>query len=444
MALAPECKLLDPTTIKVKDKLERYRKDYDIKGMVKSLSDYGQIQPIIINRNHELVTGGRRLAACIVLKKPVKVVYEDVVDDLLMREWELEENIQRKNFTPAEEALAVKDVHEMRQRRHGESTPGLGEGWAMKDTAELLGKSKASVVADIQIADLIEQFPELKKAKTKSEITKAAKGLQKMAAAIEATVTHEEYVKEHAGEALWKLHHGDSALHMKELESGTIDLLLTDPLYGIDADKVAITIGGKTGGYTQCGFKVDDSQEVAFEQLVVFAKESFRITKPTAHGFVFVAPEFFHIIRQMLMDAGWFVYVKPMIWIKGGSGQTNVPYAWPASCYEMFLYLRKQESKLCLEGRPDWIQIPTVDSTKKLHQFEKPVALLRELIQRTVYPGSLVYDPYAGSGATLEAATIENMRSIGVEISAEAYALALGRLVNLNKGDRYGTAANES
>jgi len=433
--LAPECKLIDPLSVVVKEGLERYRKDFELKGMIKSLTEYGQIQPIIINRSNELVVGGRRLAACIILNREVKAVYEDIVDKLLMREWELEENIQRKNFTPAEEAIAVKDVHEMRQKRHGNSKPGTTDGWAMKDTAELLGKSKAAVVADIQIADYVEQFPELKKAKTKSEITKAAKGLEKMAAAIEATASMEEYIAGSTGETLWTLEKGDSKKYMAAMKTASVDLLLTDPLYGISADKIAITIGGRTGGAVSCGFKIDDSQDKAFEELWVLATESHRITKPNAHGFVFVAPEFFHIVRQMFIDAGWLVHIKPMIWIKRDSGQTNVPYAWPASCYEMFLYMRKQDSRLCLEGRPDWIPVSPVESSSKIHQFEKPVDLLKELIQRTVLPGATVFDPYAGSGSTLEAATTERMLSIGVEQSTEAYALALNRLVNLNKGE---------
>lgn len=435
LGLAPEGILIDPLKVVVKEGLDRYRKDFELKGMIKSLTEYGQMQPIIINRKNELVVGGRRLAASIVLGRKVKAVYEDIVDDLLMREWELEENIQRKNFTPAEEAIAVKDVHEMRQKRHGNSKPGTNDGWAMKDTAELLGKSKASVVSDIQIADLIEQFPELKKAKTKSEITKTAKGLEKMAAAIDATVSMEEYITENKDTTLWTLVKGDSKEYMAQMESDSIDLLLTDPLYGIEADKIAITLGHKTGGAAGCGFKIDDSQAKAFEELWVLATESHRITKHNAHAFVFVAPEFFHIVRQLFIDAGWLVHVKPMIWVKRNSGQTNVPYAWPASCYEMLLYMRKQDSRLCLEGRPDWVQAPMVESSKKIHQFEKPVALLQELIKRTVLPGATVFDPYAGSGSTLEAATKEKLISIGVEQSTEAYALALNRLINLKKGE---------
>lgn len=421
----------NPIEIKVKKKLDRYRKDAgNIKDMAQSIQEYGQIQPIVINRQNELIAGGRRLAACLLLKRDIKIVYEDIVDDLLMREWELEENIKRKDFTPSEEVAAISEIHTMRQKKHGVSTPGFDDGWKISDTAELTGKSVASISSDLQMADMVKAFPQLKNAKTKSEIKKAAKGLEKLSQAMTATKKHEEFVKTN-GEKLWDLVKGDSLEYMKGMPDGSVDLLLTDPLYGINADQLAITLGGKTGGLTGCGFKIDDDATEAFKNLKVLATESFRVTAPNAHGFIFVAPEFFHIIRQLFIEANWLVHIKPMIWIKGTTGQANVPYAWPSSCYEMLLYIRKQPSKLYLEGRADWLQCNMVDSSKKIHQYEKPVPLLRELIKRTVLPNSLIFDPFTGSGATLEAATTENCRSIGVELNSEAYSLCLTRLMNL-------------
>jgi site-specific DNA-methyltransferase (adenine-specific) len=97
----------------------------------------------------------------------------------------------------------------------------------------------------------------------------------------------------------------------------------------------------------------------------------------------------------------------------------------------MLLFLRKQDSKIVLEGKPDWFQYPMVDSSKKIHQFEKPAILLQDLIKRVCLPGETIFDPFAGSGATLEAATRCHCQSIGVEISTEAYSLALQRLIHL-------------
>ena len=422
----------DPLEIKVKKGLDRYRKDVgNIKDIAQSIQEYGQIQPIVINRSNELIAGGRRLAACMLLQRKVKVIYEDIVDDLIMREWELEENLRRKDFTPSEEIAAIAEIHTMRQKKHGKAQGGIDEGWSIADTAEMVGKSKASIASDLQMADMIKQFPELKNAKTKSEIKKAVKGLEKMTQAVGASAKHEAYLKEHKDEKLWNLIEGDSLEYMQKMPDGKVDLLLTDPLYGISADQLAITLGGKTGGMTGCGFKIADEAEEAFGNLRVLANESYRITKVNAHGFIFVAPEFFHFVRQLFIEAGWLVHVKPMIWVKGSTGQANVPYAWPSSCYEMFLYLRKTTSKLVLEGRADWIQCSMVDSSRKIHQYEKPVELLSELVRRTVLPGSLVFDPFAGSCSALEAATRESCLSIGVEKSHEAYSLGLTRLVEI-------------
>lgn len=58
-------------------------------------------------------------------------------------------------------------------------------------------------------------------------------------------------------------------------------------------------------------------------------------------------------------------------------------------------------------------QIP-IDRKDKHHLTGKPTALLRQLVQ-LVPEGSRVLDPFAGSGTTLVAATLEKRRAIGIE-----------------------------
>ena len=99
---------LNPTTIKIKDGLNRFRQDLgEVRKLSDSITRYGQLQPIGITHDKELVWGGRRVAACILAELDVLAVYQDDVDEILHRELEIEENLQRKNFTPGEEALAV-------------------------------------------------------------------------------------------------------------------------------------------------------------------------------------------------------------------------------------------------------------------------------------------------------------------------------------------------
>jgi DNA modification methylase len=59
---------------------------------------------------------------------------------------------------------------------------------------------------------------------------------------------------------------------------------------------------------------------------------------------------------------------------------------------------------------------------------QKPLALLRRLIQACSYPDDLVLDPYGGSGTTMVAAATEGRRAVGIDASDEAIAVARQRL----------------
>jgi hypothetical protein len=50
------------------------------------------------------------------------------------------------------------------------------------------------------------------------------------------------------------------------------------------------------------------------------------------------------------------------------------------------------------------------------HPTEKPVDILRQLIESSSVMGETVYDPFAGSGSTLIAAALEGRNAIGCEI----------------------------
>lgn len=58
----------------------------------------------------------------------------------------------------------------------------------------------------------------------------------------------------------------------------------------------------------------------------------------------------------------------------------------------------------------------------------KPLGLMRWLVRLVTPPGGLVLDPFAGTGATLQAARDEGFRALGIERDAFAYQLACQRL----------------
>ena len=420
---------IDPLTIVIKDDRPRQRKEMGaIKKMAESIQTFGQLLPIIIDRENGLVAGGRRLAACILLGRKARVCYKDSVDPVLLREIELEENIQRKPLTPAEESLAIAELVELKQGRLGKPTSGRKGGFTLDDAAEMLGKTRGTVIENIQIAEAVRAFPNLGACKTKSEIKKAVKGLERVQRNVAAIQQYEETIKKNDTVIIVNR---SAEEYLQGSPDNSIDLFFTDPPYGIDINNIGMTLGGATGGETTtAGTKYEDTWEYAQSLLNVLVQESFRTTKDNGHAYFFCGRDrfIFQWLYDSMVNAGWLVLKWPIIWIKRESGQNNQPEMWPSNAYEAILYARKVNSVLAIPGRPDWIQCDPVSSSQKIHQAEKPVALCKELIARACMPGAYMLDPCMGSGALVEAGVQMKLLTMGSELSPEIYADAASRL----------------
>ena len=99
--------------IKVK---KRIRKDMgDINALAESLKRFGQICPIVVTKNNQLIAGGRRLEAARSLGwRTINAVVADIPDELTKLEFELEENIQRHDFSPEEAEEAVLKINRLK------------------------------------------------------------------------------------------------------------------------------------------------------------------------------------------------------------------------------------------------------------------------------------------------------------------------------------------
>jgi site-specific DNA-methyltransferase (adenine-specific) len=421
-----------PQDITIREDLPRYRKDSPkVKNLLESILKGGQHHPIVVTENLELVAGGRRLAACLLGGINVRCTYRTNLSPIQIREIELEENLQREDLSPADEADAIADLHVLKQEIYGEASSGREGGWRLSDTAEAISMSKGTVIDNINISAALKDFPELRVLKTKKAIKKAVKGCQQVANHAIAVQEWEVLIKK---ENKVELLLTEASTDMKGMEDSSVDILLTDPPYGIEIDKIATSVGDATGGFSTSGYKFDDSTEKALALYRVLAVESYRFTTDDAHAYIFVGPEFFTLIREMMIEAGWQVHIKPIIWVKRESGQCNMPERWPSSCYEMILYCRKVDSKLVVQGMPDWIQEDSVLESKRIHPTEKPIPLLRKLLIRSALPGQKLYDPFMGSGSSLEAGLAQKLIVRGCDESIEAYNAANKRIADYLKG----------
>lgn len=86
------------------------------------------------------------------------------------------------------------------------------------------------------------------------------------------------------------------------------------------------------------------------------------------------------------------------------------------------------------ERYPRSIQVFSTDTqNSSLHPTQKPVAVLKRLIEIFTDPGDVVIDPCAGSGTTLRAAYELGRSAFGFEIDRNFYQRAKDEMLNFAK-----------
>jgi hypothetical protein len=115
---------------------------------------------------------------------------------------------------------------------------------------------------------------------------------------------------------------------------------------------------------------------------------------------------------------------QTLIWDQGGAlGMGDLSIPWKPSWQEIYVL-----------GGP-WagsrdcgsvLQCPPVQSSGRWHPNEKPVALLKALLVKSI--DGLVIDPFMGAGSTLVAAKALGRPAIGIELEERYCAVAVERL----------------
>lgn len=106
--------------VKIEDIMikKRIRKNLgDLQPLMDSMSRFGQLNSIVINSRMQLIAGNRRLEAARRLGwKFINAVVVDVSNKADLLEMEIEENVQRKDFTADEISDAYKKLSRLRSR----------------------------------------------------------------------------------------------------------------------------------------------------------------------------------------------------------------------------------------------------------------------------------------------------------------------------------------
>lgn len=423
---------------------DRQRKEFDpvaLGELSSTIAARGLMHALVLRETEEgltLVAGERRLRAITdmwMLGGKLSYNKEEIpegfvpyvtlgqLSPLEAEEAELEENLHRKDLTWQEEAAAMSKLHRIRQAQ------AIGEGrvHTVADTAlETKGRSDGSYQASVRKDLIVAQHlhnPEVAKAKSTDEAYKILKRQEEAARNVALAAS----VGKTFSQSVHELHNANCLDWMKGCQEGTFDVILTDPPYGMGADSFGDGGGGRLAN-NEHHYKDDIDTWRAL--MTEWCPLSYRIAKPQAHAYVFCDIDNFHELKLLMQNAGWYVFRTPFICTKPNSGRVPLPDEGPRRQWECLLYAIKGHKKTTAIY-PD--VITSYADPGLQHGAQKPVALYEDLLKRSVRPGDVVFDGFAGSGTIFPACHSQKCKAVGVEMNPQYYGICLTRIKDLDK-----------
>jgi len=240
----------------------------------------------------------------------------------------------------------------------------------------------------------------------------------------------------------WKMLHGDSRTLIKEIPDHSVDFICTDPPYNL---------GKYSTGNIELSWREDFNNDVAAwdqETLNPFEwRDDFlRVLSPKGNIFIFTSYNLlgsWHEVFDPIFDTFQF-----MVWHK-----TN-----PAPKFRRAGFLNSCELIICLWNKGhtwnfgkqnemhNFIETPICMGNERLkdpkHPTQKPLKVMRKLIELASQPGDVVLDPFAGVASTGVAALELGRRFIGMENDQKYFDASCKRLDEQSKRQKQTSIEN--
>lgn len=203
---------------------------------------------------------------------------------------------------------------------------------------------------------------------------------------------------------------GDCLEVMRTMPDKCVDLVLTDPPYGINITQARPCGGCRLGGSVKASNRKHDPKpwDAAIPPPEVFA-ELQRVGK---NVIIFGGNYFAHLLPPARC---WLVWDK----LNGANDFADCELAWS----------NLQDSVRKFEYRWQGMLVQNAsDRHDRIHPTQKPVGLFSAILERYAPPGALVFDPFSGSGTTAIACHNLGLDFVCVEKDPDYHAASVARL----------------
>lgn len=168
---------------------------------------------------------------------------------------------------------------------------------------------------------------------------------------------------------------------LKQLPDKCIDLVLTDPPYGMNF---------QSNSRKEKHKKIENDDNLLW--LPEYIKEISRVKKDDAMCYFFCS---WHHVDEFKREIEKHIPVKNiLIWLKDGGGMGDL-FADYAPQYEMIIFCNPENKKL--NGGRDSSVLKYPRTGNEFHPTQKPVDLIAKLIRKSTNENDVVLDTFAGS-----------------------------------------------
>ncbi|NMB48549.1 site-specific DNA-methyltransferase [Candidatus Kuenenbacteria bacterium] len=206
----------------------------------------------------------------------------------------------------------------------------------------------------------------------------------------------------------------------KKIPDNSVDLILTDPPYGISRELNCKN--QRLGTTAKLNFD--------FGEWDKFNKKWFEIAIHKTKGWIisFCAKKDIGFYWNIL-EKNDFKAIDVIVWQKPDpiplNGKTKMLNAWEAA-----IIGKKAGAHFAGKCQHNIFKYQAPKGKDRIHPTQKPTNLMEELIILTTKKGDLVLDPFMGSGTTAVACIKTGRNYIGFEIDKKYYKESLDRIKN--------------
>ena len=206
-----------------------------------------------------------------------------------------------------------------------------------------------------------------------------------------------------------ELYLGDCLEVMQELEDGSVDAVITDPPYGMGL--LTNNHTRKRSGLAECNdFPPIAGDDRPFDP------------SPFLDYFLVVLFGANYYADKLPVSGGWIVWDK----LDGLNSKREIGFNDNSDCE--LIWTNDKGPLRILRHRWMGAMKGSENGVKRVHPTQKPVALMKQIIEYWTLPNATILDPFMGSGTTGVACVQTGRNFIGIEIEPKYYEIAEKRI----------------